>query len=99
LNVELEADFAVDRFAHRACWNRGASRVEMHLVSLIAQEVMVAEADLRVRLEEGETIWTESSYKFTPETIRQLVEPSGFIRRAQWIDEPAGFALTLFQAV
>jgi uncharacterized SAM-dependent methyltransferase len=71
----------------------------MHLVSLIAQEVMVAEADLRVRLDEGETIWTESSYKFTPEAIRQLVEPSAFIQRAQWIDEPARFALTLFQSV
>ena len=34
LNTELDADFELDRFAHRAVWNREASRVEMHLVSL-----------------------------------------------------------------
>jgi dimethylhistidine N-methyltransferase len=99
LNTELDADFALDRFAHRAVWNREASRVEMHLVSLAAQEVRVAGADLAFTLEEGETIWTESSYKYEPEGIRELVESAGFEQRRQWIDEQARFALTLFQAV
>jgi L-histidine Nalpha-methyltransferase len=99
INTELDADFELDRFAHRAVWNRGASRVEMHLVSLAAQEVQVAESDLRFRLEDGETIWTESSYKYEPEGIRQLVEPAGFVQRNQWIDDRARFALTLFEAV
>src|SRR5206468_3269385 len=44
MNTELGADFALDRFAHRAVWNRDASRVEMHLVSLATQEVDVADA-------------------------------------------------------
>jgi dimethylhistidine N-methyltransferase len=99
MNTELDADFALDRFAHRAVWNGEASRVEMHLVSLVAQEVEVAESELRFRLEEGETIWTESSYKYEPGGIRQLVEPAGFLQRNQWIDERARFALTLFEAV
>jgi L-histidine N-alpha-methyltransferase len=99
MNRELNADFVIDRFAHRAVWNRAALRVEMHLVSLQAQEVDVVGAGLRFRLEEGESIWTESSYKFTPEGICRLVESAGFIRRNQWIEEPARFALTLFQAV
>lgn len=99
LNTALDADFALDRFAHRAVWNREASRVEMHLVSLAAQQVRVAGADLVFTLEEGETIWTESSYKYEPDGIRELVEPAGFNERSQWIDEQAGFALTLFQAV
>jgi L-histidine Nalpha-methyltransferase len=98
MNTELDADFELDRFAHRAVWNRDASRVEMHLVSLAAQEVKVAESELRFRLEEGETIWTESSYKYELEGIRQLVEPAGFVRRNQWIDERARFALALFEA-
>jgi L-histidine Nalpha-methyltransferase len=59
----------------------------------------VARAELRFRMEEGEIIWTESSYKFRPEGIRQLVEREGFVQRNQWIDDPARFALTLFQAV
>lgn len=99
MNTELDANFAIERFAHRAVWNPEASRVEMHLVSISAQEVEVAGATLRFRLEEGETIWTESSYKFEPQAIRQLVEPAGFVQRNQWIDEPARFALTLFEAV
>jgi len=99
MNAELNADFDLDRFAHRAVWNREASRVEMHLVSLAAQEVQVAESELRFKLEEGETIWTESSYKYEPGGVRQLVERTGFVHRNQWIDERARFALTLFEAV
>ncbi len=99
MNTELDADFAIERFAHRAVWNREASRVEMHLVSLVAQDIDVAGAALRFRLEEGETIWTESSYKFEAEGVRHLVEPAGFVQRNQWIDEPGRFALTLFEAV
>jgi L-histidine Nalpha-methyltransferase len=98
LNTELDADFDLDRFAHRAVWNRDASRVEMHLVSLAAQEVRVAASELSFGLDDGETIWTESSYKYAPGGIRQLVELAGFVQRHQWIDERARFALTLFQA-
>lgn len=98
MNTELGAAFSIDRFAHRAVWNREASRVEMHLVSLAAQEIRVPAAGLNLRLDEGETIWTESSYKYEPPGIRQLVEPAGFVQRSQWIDEPSRFALTLFEA-
>lgn len=99
LNTQLNADFQLDRFAHRAVWNRDASRVEMHLVSLEEQGVHVERSDLRFRLEEGETIWTESSYKYEPAGIRDLAQRAGFAQRNQWIDEPAQFALTLFQAI
>jgi L-histidine N-alpha-methyltransferase len=99
LNTELRGDFALDQFEHRAVWDADASRVEMHLVSRIAQDVHIEQAALRFRLEAGETIWTESSYKFEAAGIGQLVEPTGFERRQQWIDEGAGFALTLFAAV
>ena len=99
LNTELDADFELDSFAHCAVWNREASRVEMHLVSLAAQDVHVAQSGLRFRLEEGETIWTESSYKYEAGGLRELVDPAGFVQRNQWIDERARFALTLFQAI
>lgn len=99
MNTELNANFDLDRFVHRAIWNRDASRVEMHLVSLMVQDVAVTECELHFRLEKGESIWTESSYKYEREEIRQLVEPAGFLQRDQWIDEQARFALTLFQVV
>ena len=99
LNTELQANFALNQFEHRAVWDGNASRVEMHLVSRVAQDVRIEQAALHFRLEEGETIWTESSYKFEADGIGQLVEPTGFTRRQQWIDQRARFALTLFAAV
>ncbi len=99
LNTELQATFDLDRFAHRAVWNAGASRVEMHLESLVAQEVRIPAADLLIRLDAGERIWTESSYKYDQRSIERLVEPAGFVLREQWTDEDAGFALTMFEAV
>jgi L-histidine Nalpha-methyltransferase len=96
LNTALNADFDLDQFGHRALWNEEASRVEMHLVSQATQDVHVA--DLAITLEPGETIWTESSYKYEPASIRELIEPAGFVEREQWIDGSARFALTLFEA-
>jgi dimethylhistidine N-methyltransferase len=98
LNAELDADFDLDAFAHRAVWSAHASRVEMHLVSRRDQQVHVRGADLRLSLAAGDAIWTESSYKYRPREVRRLVEPSGFRCRRQWIDRDDGFALTLFEA-
>jgi len=98
LNRELRADFDLGRFAHRAVWRPEASRVEMHLVSLAAQDVDLKGAELQLALEEGEIIWTESSYKFEATGLRRIVEPAGFVQRQQWVDEDARFALTLFAA-
>jgi dimethylhistidine N-methyltransferase len=99
LNTELGATFVLDRFAHRAVWNAPASRVEMHLVSRARQHVRIEQAGFGFTLEEGETIWTESSYKYEPHGLAALVEPAGFAQREQWVDEEARFALTLFEAV
>jgi dimethylhistidine N-methyltransferase len=98
INTELGGDFQLDRFAHRAVWNHEDSRIEMHLMSLTAQDVNVARSELRFALEAGETIWTESSYKYQPAEIAQWVERAGFALRHQWIDPDARFALTLFDA-
>ena len=72
VNRELDADFDVAAFAHRAIWNPREQRVEMHLVSTRAQQVYLAAADVRVPFAAGESIWTESSYKYTPESLRDL---------------------------
>src|SRR5678815_2517890 len=37
INAELWADFDLSKFAHRAVWNPGKSRIEMHLQSTAAQ--------------------------------------------------------------
>jgi dimethylhistidine N-methyltransferase len=98
VNRELDADFRVDRFAHRAVWNAAASRIEMHLVSLDRQVVHVRGASLSFTLEAGEAIWTESSYKYTPSDLVTRLERAGFSVAAQWIDQRDRFALTMASA-
>jgi uncharacterized SAM-dependent methyltransferase len=98
INRELGADFDVSAFHHHALWNPAESRVEMHLVATRALRVRIPGASLDVTFDEGETIWTESSYKYRPDDVVRMLERAGFRRVEQWIDEAAGFALTLVEA-
>lgn len=98
LNRELGADFQFDRFAHDARWNARAGRMEMHLVSLSLQRVHIPGANLVIDFQAGETIWTESSYKYEPEAFGTTLAEAGFSPVASWQDSDAGFLLTLAAA-
>jgi uncharacterized SAM-dependent methyltransferase len=98
INSELGGSFDLDGFDHRAVWNADARRVEMHLVSRSAQQVEIAGAGLRVSFAAGETIWTESSYKYDAREIVTRGAQAGFRLRRQWIESSDRFALTLFDA-
>jgi dimethylhistidine N-methyltransferase len=99
INRDLGADFDIAAFHHRALWNAAESRVEMHLVAGSRQRVRIPGASLEVTFQQGETIWTESSYKYEPKGIVRLLERAGFRRLEQWIDRDDGFALTLVEAI
>jgi len=98
LNTELGADFDLDQFAHQARWCVEDSRIEMHLVSRGAQTVRIAGANCTIAFEDGESIWTENSYKYYPEDADRLGADAGFRAVDQWVDGPGRFALTLFEA-
>jgi dimethylhistidine N-methyltransferase len=98
INRELDADFDLGQFAHVARINHHARSVEMHLQSKRRQTVRISAADLRVELLEGETIWTESSHKYSAEEVIQMARDSGFVCQAQWIDEQWPFAENLLIA-
>ncbi|AKT38368.1 L-histidine N(alpha)-methyltransferase [Chondromyces crocatus] len=95
MNRELGADFDLSTFAHEARWNAEASRVEMHLISQCRQRVRLPGAATEVSFEEGESIWTESSHKYTPESIAALAECAGFQCTKQWIEPHARFSTSL----
>lgn len=97
LNRELGANFDVERFAHRAVWNAAESRMEMHLESLRAQTVDIPGAGCSVHFAEGESIWTESSYKYETAGVIALGAAAGLAAQRQWVDERARFALTAFE--
>jgi dimethylhistidine N-methyltransferase len=98
INGELGGTFDLDGFDHRAVWNADARRVEMHLVSRFPQDVEITGAGLRVSFAAGETIWTESSYKYDAREIVTHGAQAGFRLRRQWIERSDRFALTLFDA-
>ncbi|MGA7849653.1 MAG: L-histidine N(alpha)-methyltransferase [Terriglobales bacterium] len=95
VNRELDADFDLSQFAHLARINHEARSVEMHLQSMRRQTVRIPAADLRVEFLEGETIWTESSHKYSTDEVSQMARAAGFCCQAQWIDEQWPFAENL----
>lgn len=84
INGELGGNFDLSAFAHRAIYNRERHRIEMHLVSLKAQTVRVLGRAISFRA--GESIHTESSYKYSVERFIALARGSGWNSRAVWTD-------------
>lgn len=91
INRELGGDFDLRRFRHYAFYNASLGRIEMHLVSLVAQSVNVG--DHRFAFEAGESIHTENSYKYSVEEFRALAKRAGFRGEELWLDRQGRFAL------
>lgn len=77
VNRELRADFTPEAFRHEARWNDDAARVEMHLAAQGRETAIVQDLDLAVAVEPGETIWTESSHKFTRSSAEAMLRDAG----------------------
>jgi L-histidine Nalpha-methyltransferase len=98
INRDLDADFDLSQFAHVAKINPHARSVEMHLQSLRRQTVAIPPAEVVVEFLEGETIWTESSHKFSLQEVTRTAHEAGFACAAQWIDDQWPFAESLLIA-
>ncbi len=94
-NRELEAGFILGQFKHVARFNSETRSVEMHLQSLRRQSVAIRKADLTIAFEEGETIWTENSHKYSLGEVARMAEVAGFDCEAQWIDHEWPFGESL----
>lgn len=97
-NSELDADFRLDGFRHEARFNSMTRSIEMHLRSIREQRVTVGRAGFSVTFDEGETIWTETSHKYSLSEVDALAQRTGFRRQAQWVDSEWPFAETLLFA-
>ena len=94
VNRELGADFDPAQFRHRAFYDAGLGRVEMHLVSQRAQVVLLAGESFAFA--EGETIHTESSHKYTPAGFGELAGKAGLAHARTWTDARGWFAVQLY---
>lgn len=84
INQDLGANFQLQHFGHYAFYNPAQSRVEMHLVSLKNQVVRIGTYEIHFKL--GESVWTESSYKYTLDEFAHLAASAGFAVEQVWTD-------------
>ncbi|QND70254.1 L-histidine N(alpha)-methyltransferase [Tardiphaga robiniae] len=91
INRELDGDFDLESFSHRAIYNKERHRIEMHLIANKAQTVNVLGRSYSFLT--GESIHTESSYKYSLERFSALSLGSGWEPRASWTDAEEQFSL------
>jgi dimethylhistidine N-methyltransferase len=96
MNRELNANFDVRGFHHEARWCEREQRVEMHLRARYRHTVRIPGAGIDVYFRPGETIWTESSHKFTVEGLHSMAQRTGFRHEACWVNEVWPFAECLW---
>jgi dimethylhistidine N-methyltransferase len=90
-NRELQADFVPEHFAHYAFYEPRAQRIEMHLVSRQAQRVQVCGESFA--FDEGESLHTENSYKYSVDAFQALARQAGLLPHAVWCDPQRRFSL------
>lgn len=101
LNRLLGTDFDPRSFVHRAPWNRGESRIEMHLVAVEPCTVTLPGAggspDALFAFREGDFIVTEHSYKYSLDRFAEVCEGAGWRATATWTDPLGYFAVQLLR--
>ncbi len=97
INRELKADFVVDQFEHYAFYNTAQGRIEMHLVSRQNQQVSID--NLSFPFAAGESIHTESSYKYSVDEFRSLARTAHWRTSRTWLSDDGYFSLHLLQSM
>jgi len=93
-NRELGCDFDLSQYAHSAFYNAPMRRIEMHLLSLRSQVVHLN--GVAYAFEQGETLHTEYSHKFTIEGVQGAAQLAGLQAGPYWTDPQKYFALLWF---
>lgn len=88
---DLGGDIDMSAFTHRAIWNRERHRIEMHLISRKPQSVRVLGRSFAFRA--GESIHTESSYKYSIDRFKALARGAGWATQASWTDDAGLFSV------
>ena len=97
LNRELGCNFDPNQFDHFAFFNQEKDRIEMHLKSKSDQEVRMLGCDKIFQISRGETIHTESSYKYSEDKIQKLAARSGFSLDKKFCDNNNWFNLVMLK--
>jgi len=91
INRELGGNFDISAFMHRSVYNRERHRIEMHLIAKKPQSVRILGRNFSFR--PGESIHTESSYKYSLERFTALARGSGWSVGSSWTDGEQMFSV------
>jgi len=98
INRELGANFDLRGFEHLAVFNQQTHSIEMHLRSLADQEATIGLAGLTASFRSGETVWTETSHKYSHAELFRMAKEADFDCVAQWVDHEWPFVDNLWIA-
>jgi len=93
LQRELDAELDLAAFSHRAVWDADNAWIEMHLISQRQQVLGVC--GRAYLLEQGESIRTEISAKFTPDRVQAELQAAGLRSLRCWTDGDGDYAVSL----
>ncbi len=91
LNKSYGANFDLDSFEHSAIYDEDEGRVVIELISQAEQTVEVG--DTEIELEDGETILTEYSHKYTLKGFAEMAREAGFNVERVWTDADRLFSV------
>jgi dimethylhistidine N-methyltransferase len=95
INRELDADFDLAKFHHRARYNTLAGRIETHIVSDVDQIVRVGET--RYAFVQDEAMLVEYSCKYSPEDFAAMAAKAGLRVTRSWTDTEQRFAVQMLE--
>lgn len=95
LNRELDADFKLDQFAHRAEYSVEAGRIETDIISRCAQQVQVA--GQYFALQQDEAIRVEVSCKYNQADIARMAQAAGLRCGPSWQDSDGLFGMQVLE--
>lgn len=91
VNRLIGSNFDVEQWQHRAFFNQGESRIEMHLEAMADFDVHWPGGGRR--FDRGERIHTENSYKYPLRVFTDMLERAGFSQAQAWTDDRGWFAV------
>ena len=96
INAELDADFNLENFVHQVFYNQEFARIEMHLASLVDQQVTI-DGEFVFSFYAGESIHTENSHKYSIDSFQELAVQAGWRPATFWVDDDRLFSVHLLQ--
>lgn len=87
VNDRFGADFDLDRYEHRAFYDRESRWIEMRLRSRVSHKVRIPAADLALNMKKGQELRTQLSCKYTRRTLEERIRESGLVID-RWVTDP-----------